>query len=97
MNIETKCIDTIRCLSMDAVQKANSGHPGTPMALAPAAYALWMNHLKYNPKKTITDAQINAILALFPKNFYDLTLTDVNNIRDAVAAPYNFEDVKDIL
>lgn len=53
--------------------------------------------LKYNPKKTITDAQINAILALFPKNFYDLTLTDVNNIRDAVAQQYNFEDVKDIL
>ncbi|WP_426671187.1 DUF4856 domain-containing protein [Mucilaginibacter sp. McL0603] len=53
--------------------------------------------LKYNPKKSITDAQINAILALFPKNFYDLTLTDVNNIRDAVAKQYNFEDVKDIL
>lgn len=50
MTIEEKCIDTIRCLSMDAVQKANSGHPGTPMALAPAAYALWMNHLRFNPK-----------------------------------------------
>ena len=53
--------------------------------------------LKYNPKKTITDAQIDAILALFPKNFYDLTITDVNNIQKAVATQYNFLDVEDIL
>lgn len=57
----------------------------------------FINSLKYNPKRKITDAQINAILALFPKNFYDLTLTDVNKIRDAVAAQYGFESVKDIL
>lgn len=43
------CIDTIRVLSMDAVQKANSGHPGTPMALAPAAYTLWTKFMKHNP------------------------------------------------
>jgi len=43
------CIDTIRCLSMDAVQQANSGHPGTPMAQAPAAYVLWTQILKHNP------------------------------------------------
>lgn len=53
--------------------------------------------LKYNPKKTITDAQIDALLALFPKNFYDLTLDQVNAIRDAVAKQYGFEAVKDIL
>jgi len=46
MSIEEKSIDTIRCLAMDAVEKANSGHPGTPMALAPAAYVLWMKHLR---------------------------------------------------
>ncbi|PTT02519.1 hypothetical protein DBR11_04520 [Pedobacter sp. HMWF019] len=57
----------------------------------------FVNSLRYNPKRKITDAQIDAILALFPKSFYDLTLTDVNNIRDAVAKQYNFEDVKDIL
>src|SRR6201996_3955244 len=50
MTIENKCIDAIRCLAIDAVQKANSGHPGAPMALAPAAFALWMKHLVYNPK-----------------------------------------------
>lgn len=49
MNIEEKCINTIRCLAIDAVEKANSGHPGAPMALAPAAYVLWMQHMRYNP------------------------------------------------
>lgn len=53
--------------------------------------------LKYNPKKTISDQQIDAILALFPKNFYDLTLDQLNAIRDAVAKQYDFDSVKDIL
>ena len=48
-NIDKLCIDTVRCLSMDAVQKANSGHPGTPMAQAPAAYVLWTQFLNHNP------------------------------------------------
>ncbi len=50
MSIAEQSIHTIRTLSMDAVQEANSGHPGTPMALAPLAYELWMNHLRYNPQ-----------------------------------------------
>ncbi len=44
-------IDTMRTLSMDAVQAANSGHPGTPMALAPLAWTLWTKHLRYDPAK----------------------------------------------
>ncbi len=48
-DIDTLCVDTIRTLSMDAVQKANSGHPGTPMSMAPVAYELWQNHLRYDP------------------------------------------------
>jgi transketolase len=43
------CINTIRTLAIDAVQKAKSGHPGTPMALAPVAYTLWQNFLRFNP------------------------------------------------
>src|SRR5207245_348883 len=43
-------INTIRTLSMDAVQQANSGHPGTPMALAPVAYVLWQRFLRYDPE-----------------------------------------------
>jgi transketolase len=49
LDIDTLCIDTIRTLSIDAVEKANSGHPGTPMALAPVAYTLWQRHLRYDP------------------------------------------------
>src|SRR2546427_11713232 len=43
------CIDTIRTLAMDAVQQANSGHPGTPMAMAPVAYCLWQRFLRFAP------------------------------------------------
>ena len=48
--IEKRSIDAIRVLSMDAVQRANSGHPGTPMALAPAGYVLWHRFMNHNPK-----------------------------------------------
>src|SRR5207244_7477096 len=48
-SLEDLCINAIRVLAMDAVQKADSGHPGTPMALAPLAYVLWTQHLRYNP------------------------------------------------
>src|SRR5262245_55433339 len=46
-------INTIRTLSMDAVQAANSGHPGTPMALAPVAYCLWQKFLRFDPEDPI--------------------------------------------
>ena len=47
--LDAQCINTIRTLAMDAVQQANSGHPGTPMALAPVAYTLWQTFLRFNP------------------------------------------------
>ena len=50
MNIETKSINTIRVLAADMVQAANSGHPGAPMGMAPAAYALWAYGMKHDPK-----------------------------------------------
>ncbi len=50
---DTLCINTIRTLAMDAVQQANSGHPGTPMAMAPVAYALWQNVLRFDPADPI--------------------------------------------
>ena len=49
VEIQQSAINTIRTLSMDAVQEANSGHPGTPMALAPVAYSMWADHLNYDP------------------------------------------------
>jgi transketolase len=48
--LDELCINTIRCLSIDAIQKAKSGHPGMPMGMAPAAYVLWTEFLKYNPR-----------------------------------------------
>jgi transketolase len=50
MSLDDLCINTIRTLAMDGVQKANSGHPGTPMALAPVAYTLLDKFLRFNPK-----------------------------------------------
>ena len=52
-SIEGKAVNTIRTLCMDAVQAANSGHPGTPMALAPVVYALWQRHLRFDPEDCI--------------------------------------------
>lgn len=52
-NLDQLSINTIRTLSMDAVQAANSGHPGTPMALAPVAYTIWQKFLRYDPNDPI--------------------------------------------
>ena len=51
--LEQSCINTIRTLSMDAVQQAKSGHPGTPMALAPVIYTLWQRFLRFDPEDPI--------------------------------------------
>jgi transketolase len=52
-DIDQLCINTIRTLSIDAIQKANSGHPGSPMALAPLAYVIWQRFLRFDPKDPI--------------------------------------------
>ncbi len=52
-DLDTLCINTIRTLSIDAIQKANSGHPGTPMAMAPVAYTLWQHFLRFDPEDPI--------------------------------------------
>jgi transketolase len=51
--IDQLCINTVRTLSIDAVQQANSGHPGTPMALAPVAYCLWQRFLRFDSEDPI--------------------------------------------
>jgi transketolase len=51
--LDSLCINTIRTLAIDGVQKANSGHPGAPMALAPVAYCLWQQFLRYDPKDPV--------------------------------------------
>ena len=62
--LDRLCIDTIRTLSMDAVQKANSGHPGTPMALAPVAYVLWQRFLRFDPDDPIWPNRDRFVLSM---------------------------------
>ncbi|HXW50504.1 MAG TPA: transketolase [Candidatus Acidoferrales bacterium] len=89
--LDQLCINTIRTLAMDAVQKANSGHPGTPMALAPLAYVLFTRHLRYNPRNPAWPDRDRFVLsaghacmlqyaALFLVG-YDLTLDDIKQFR----------------
>lgn len=90
-NIDDLCINTIRALSMDAVQKANSGHPGAPMGLAPAAYVLWtrvMNHNPVNPgwldrdRFVLSAGHASMLLySLLHLSGYAVSLDDIKNFR----------------
>ena len=62
--IDQLCINTIRTLSMDAVQQANSGHPGTPMSMAPVMYGLWQRHLKYDPADPLWPNRDRFVLSI---------------------------------
>ncbi len=62
--IDERCINTIRTLSMDAVQQANSGHPGTPMALAPVVYCLWQQFLCFDPEDPIWPNRDRFVLSV---------------------------------
>ncbi len=89
--IEKKCIDAIRFLSIDMVQKANSGHPGAPMSLAPLAFALWKDHLNFNPddpdwvnrdRFILSAGHASALLySMLHLTGYDLTIDDLKNFR----------------
>ena len=63
-NLETLAINTIRTLSMDAVQAANSGHPGTPMAMAPVAYTIWNKFLRFDPNGAIWPNRDRFVLSM---------------------------------
>ena len=90
-NIDNLCINTIRALSMDAVQKANSGHPGAPMGLAPAAYILWTRVMKHNPENpgwldrdrfVLSAGHASMLLySLLHLSGYAVTLDDIKNFR----------------
>src|SRR5579871_4174508 len=90
-DIEQRAIDTVRVLSADAVQKANSGHPGTPMATAPMGHVLWTKVMRYNPKDPAWPNRDRFVLSaghacmlqycfLFLTG-YALTLEDIKNFR----------------
>ncbi|MGZ3813333.1 MAG: transketolase [Mucilaginibacter sp.] len=90
-SIEQLSIDTVRILSIDGVQKANSGHPGTPMSIAPMGHVLWSQFMHYNAKSPNWPNRDRFILSaghasMFQYSFlyllgYDLTLDDLKNFR----------------
>ena len=90
-DLDRLCVDTIRTLAIDAVQKANSGHPGTPMALAPLAYVLYTRVMKHNPSNpdwidrdrfVLSAGHASMLLyATLYLSGYPLTLEDIEHFR----------------
>jgi transketolase len=91
LDLQQECINTVRILSADAVQKANSGHPGTPMGTAPMGHVLWTKHMRYNPRNPAWPGRDRFVLSaghacmlqycfLFLAG-YDLSLDDLKNFR----------------
>lgn len=89
--VEKLAVDAIKVLSMDAVQAANSGHPGTPMALAPVGYVLWTCHMRHNPRDPEWPGRDRFVLSaghasmllysLLHLSGYDLSLDDIRQFR----------------
>ncbi len=84
--LDTLAINTIRTLAMDAVQQANSGHPGTPMAMAPVAYSLWQNFLRFDPEDPIWPNRDRFVLSMGHASmllYSMLHLTGVKSVNPA--------------
>jgi len=91
MPIEELSINTIRTLSMDAIQKANSGHPGAPMALSPLAYVVWKRFMRHNPQNptwinrdrfVLSNGHASMLLySMLYLTGYDLSLDEIKNFR----------------
>lgn len=89
--LDELCINTIRTLAMDAVQQANSGHPGTPMALAPTTYVLWDRYLRHNPRNpkwpnrdrfVLSAGHASMLLySMLHLSGYDLSLDELKRFR----------------
>src|SRR5689334_22201796 len=89
--LEGLAINTIRTLSIDAIQKANSGHPGLPLGCAPMAYTLWQRHLKHDPRQPhwfdrdrfVLSAGHGSMLlySLLHLTGYDLPMSELENFR----------------
>ena len=89
--LDQLCINTIRALTLDAVQKANSGHPGLPLGAAPMAYVLWTRFLRHNPANSKWDNRDRFLLSaghgsmliysLLHLTGYDLPLEEIENFR----------------
>ncbi|HXI75111.1 MAG TPA: hypothetical protein VNG94_05960, partial [Pyrinomonadaceae bacterium] len=89
--LDQLCINTIRTLTIDAVQKANSGHPGLPLGAAPMAYVLWTRFMRHNPRNPKWENRDRFLLSaghgcmllysLLYLTGYDLSLDDIKSFR----------------
>ena len=87
-DIDELCINTIRTLSMDAIQKANSGHPGTPMALAPLVYTLWNRTMYFDPKDPIWPNRDRFVLS---NGHASMLLWSILHLTQTQAVNANYE------
>ncbi len=79
--LDQLCINTIRTLSIDAVQQAKSGHPGTPMALAPLVYTIWNRVLRFDPQES--DLAQSGSLCPVERPCFDVALVGASSQRHA--------------
>lgn len=84
---DVSCINTIRTLSMDAVQAANSGHPGTPMAMAPVAYCLWQRFLRFDPQDPVWPNRDRFVLSIGHASMLLYSLLHLTQVK-AVSKDY---------
>ena len=93
--IDKLCIDTIRTLSMDAVQKAKSGHPGTPMALAPPAYTMWRDFLRFDPAHPLWPNRDRFVLSNGHASMLLYSLLHLAGVKEADGSPaVSLDDIK---
>jgi hypothetical protein len=83
--IDQLCINTIRTLAMDAVQQANSGHPGTPMGLAPTAYVLWQRFLRFDPADPIWPNRDRFVLSAGHASMLLYSLLHLAGVKAVIA------------
>ncbi len=88
--LDELCVNTIRTLSIDAIQRANSGHPGTPMALAPVAYTLWQRFLRFDPQQPIWPNRDRFVLSAGHASMLLYALLHLTGVR-AVDPDYEIE------
>jgi len=86
-------VNTIRCLAMDAVQAANSGHPGTPMAMAPVVYTLWNRHLRFDPNDCIWPNRDRFVLSM---GHASMLLYSILHLTGVKAVNSKYENVGEV-
>ena len=93
-DIDKLCIDTIRTLSMDAVENANSGHPGTPMALAPVIHTLWQKFLRFDPSDSQWPNRDRFVLSNGHASIMLYAVLFLASVRNEHQKPLKISDIK---